>query len=376
MGNTSSSPVIPKTMKRWVLVQVNDDLAKAELRLEEVDVPSPGSGEVLIQVCAAPVNPSDYGVWSRARPVTEPEPIGNEGSGVVVASGGGLYANSCIGCKCGFTSNVKGSNAYAEYVIVNALRGVYCLPDTVPLKDAASHFVNPYTAYGFLETVRSRHVVTKSSKIPGFVHTAACSQLGKMLVKLTQQEGNMTLINVVRRQEQAETLLALGAEHVIVTQGDTWESELKKLIKQYGIQFAFDAVAGELTGKILSLLPNRATMFVYGRLSNKGCAEIQPLDLIYRRKKLEGWFLGAWSTNGGMLAAARRLKGATAVVHVGLDPKKGNGWARSQYEDCSMETMFDRFGDLLANGFTGRKLRIVMNESDTAIENGESEESA
>ena len=33
------------------------------------------------------------------------------------------------------------------------------------------------------------------------------------------------------------------------------------------------------------MLPSRGTVFVYGRLSNQACSNIQPLDLIYRKKK-------------------------------------------------------------------------------------------
>jgi len=362
MGNSPSlTAPIPTTMRRWVLVQVDKDLSKAQLQLETVAVPKLKSGEVLIKVCAAPVNPSDYGIWCRDRPVTDPEPIGNEGSGVVLQSGGGLYANSCVGSNVGFTCNVKGSNAYAEYVIVNALKGVYILPSTVQVKDAASHFVNPYTAYGFLDTVRARHVVSSTSPVPGFVHTAACSQLGQMLVKLCAKE-NIVLINVVRREEQATKLRALGATHVVVTKGDGWENELKQLIKEHGIQFAFDAVAGDMTGKILSILPKKGTIFVYGRLSDQACSGIQPLDLIYMRKKIEGWFLGSWATSGGMFAAQRRLKGATSVVHAGL--ADSDGWSRSEFEDCTIEDMQTKFLDFFNNGFTGRKLRIVMDGGD------------
>ena len=360
MGAASSTPTVPKTMKRWVLVQADKDVSKQQLQLETVPTPTPTSGQVLIQVAAAPVNPSDYGIWSRDRPVTTPEPIGNEGSGRCLLSGGGLYANSCVGTNVGFTCNVKNNSAYSEYVVVDALKGVYILPDNVPVNDAASHFVNPYTAYGFLDTVRSRHCVSSTSKLPGFVHTAACSQLGQMLVKLCLKE-NVTLINVVRREAQAETLRKLGATHVVVTTGDTWEEELKTLIKTHGIQLAFDAVAGAMSGKILTLLPKKGTLFVYGRLSNQGCSEIQPLDLIYMQKKLEGWFLGSWVRQGGMFATQRRLKGATNCVHAGLAEKEG--WCQSQFEDCTMEDMHGKFLEFCANGFTGRKLRIVMGES-------------
>ena len=52
-------------------------------------MPKPRSGELLIKVAAAPINPSDYGVWRNSKPERCPLAIGNEGSGVVVASGGG-----------------------------------------------------------------------------------------------------------------------------------------------------------------------------------------------------------------------------------------------------------------------------------------------
>jgi NADPH:quinone reductase len=171
---------------------------------------------------------------------------GKEGSGIVVASGGGVYANSVVGKHVGFITNVKGEGSYAEYTCVNALEGVFPLPDQVEVADAASHFVNPYTAYGFLDTVRNRH---SGKGRPGLVQTAAASQLGQMLVKLCKQE-KMTLINVVRREEQAETLRALGAEHVIVSSEDGWEEKLKDLVKEHKIQIAFDAIAGEMSGKV------------------------------------------------------------------------------------------------------------------------------
>ena len=52
---------IPKKMKRWVLVKPHKDIMQAKVEVEEVDVPTPQKGEVLIRVSASPVNPSDYG---------------------------------------------------------------------------------------------------------------------------------------------------------------------------------------------------------------------------------------------------------------------------------------------------------------------------
>ena len=70
------------------------------------------------------------------------------------------------------------------------------MPAEVAIEDAASFFVNPYTAVGILDTVRST-----GSK--AFVHTAAASQLGQMMVKLAKEDGDLTILNVVRREAQA-----------------------------------------------------------------------------------------------------------------------------------------------------------------------------
>eukprot|EP00971_Amphidinium_carterae_P006535 128858-Amphidinium_carterae.1 len=38
---------------------------RVKIQVEETEIPKPKPGEVLVRVAAAPVNPSDYGVWKR-----------------------------------------------------------------------------------------------------------------------------------------------------------------------------------------------------------------------------------------------------------------------------------------------------------------------
>ena len=57
------------------------------LAFEEYDVPSPGPGEVTIEVRAAGVNPADHKHAARGGPQDFPKPIGYEVSGVVTALG-------------------------------------------------------------------------------------------------------------------------------------------------------------------------------------------------------------------------------------------------------------------------------------------------
>ena len=86
----------------------------------------------------------------------------------------------------------RGQGAYSEYVTVDALKGAFAMPDDLPVEAAASFFVNPYTAYGIFDTA-------KSHGAKAFIHTAAASQLGQMLVKLMNGDpsNKIELINVV-----------------------------------------------------------------------------------------------------------------------------------------------------------------------------------
>ena len=52
-----------------------------------------------------------------------------------------------------------------------------------------------------------------------------------------------------------------------------------------------ECVGGETTGKLLECLPSRSTIIFYGALSEKGCCEIDPLLLIGRSYKIEGFVL-------------------------------------------------------------------------------------
>ena len=55
---------------------------------------------------------------------------------------------------------------------------------------------------------------------------------------------------------QAEILRGHGATHVVVTGGNEgWKEELKAMIKETGATVAFDAVAGEMCGDLMGVLP-------------------------------------------------------------------------------------------------------------------------
>ena len=351
MGGTASKDV-PKTMKRLEVKEMNEDLSKVQIGITNVDVPIPRSGQVLVKMVSAPINPSDYGGWKRPTASGKAPLMGKEGSGIVVASGGGIKANSIVGKRVGVI--LESGGTYSQYCVADAMTGCFNIPDQVATEDVASFFVNPYTACGFVDTV-------KGMGQSGFVHTAAASQLGQMLVKLCKKE-KITLINVVRRQEQADLLKSLGAENIIISSEDDWEKQLQTKMSELKISTIFDAIAGDNTGTMVACLPSSGTCFVYGGLSGKGCCNINPMDLIYKKKKVTGWFLTGWLRDSGTLKLLSRIRWSTSLVMPAL--VKG-GWAESKFDDCSMEEMWPKFLEMWnGGGFTNKKLRIRMDKEE------------
>ena len=84
--------------------------------MEEVDLPTPGPGQVLVKMVAAAVNPSDEKDLLTVKEVNLPKVFGREGCGVVVGSGGGVMAGRMVGKKVGVCSLEGGT--WQVYTIV------------------------------------------------------------------------------------------------------------------------------------------------------------------------------------------------------------------------------------------------------------------
>ncbi|CAB9514767.1 Enoyl-[acyl-carrier-protein] reductase, mitochondrial [Seminavis robusta] len=354
-ASTATTFTIPETMKRLVVTSFGATVKESKIEIQtDVPVPKPASDEILIKMVAAAVNPSDYGKWKGSNNNSdEPLAMGLEGSGIVVATGGGLMTKRVkIGDKVAVVGPTKKQGTYSEYIVMAATEGIFSLGDKIPVEDAASYFVNPFTAIAILDTA-------KNAGAKALVHTAAASQLGQMMVKLTKSEGAnaMKIINVVRREEQATLLKELGAEHVVVTSEDNWKETLKAKVEELQATVAFDAVAGEQAGDILTALPKKGTLFIYGALGGT-VSGIDPIQLIYQEKQVKGFLLTPWVKAGGLLMSVPRMVVAGRKVNAGL--LTNGGWSSSQFKDTTMEKLQSDVVELLENKATGQKMRLRM----------------
>ena len=139
-----------------------------------------------------------------ALPPPLPATVGFEG-GIIDAAGAKVS-----GCTVGqrvVPLGVRGT--WCEYVLVspNQLIPVH---DHVNDQTAAQFIVNPVTAWVML--------TSELNLQPGdWLQTAAGSTLGQLVIQLGQMKGFKT-INLVRRREQVDELLALGADAVVCTE--------------------------------------------------------------------------------------------------------------------------------------------------------------
>ncbi len=252
------------------------------LEVAERTVPEPGSGQVLIQVKASPVNPSDliFLGGHNPNPRKLPSTPGFEGAGIVIKSGGGTASDALVGKNVSFRSRPDGDGAWAEYAITDAER---CIPllANVAFEAGAMLQVNPLTAWTLVDSAqKAGHKFA--------VQNAAASALGRMVVKFAAKR-KLGLINIVRKDEQAAILKELGAQHVLNSQAADFEDELKSLCREWNATVAFDAIAGGAANQLLRAMPRHSELWSYGGLSEQPL-QIEPMILIYEQKAVRGFW--------------------------------------------------------------------------------------
>jgi NADPH:quinone reductase len=291
-----------------------------ELSLAEVTVPEPKDQEVLVRIEAAPINPSDMALLlpgadlttlrsagTPDRPIVTariPErvlpsltarsdismPVGNEGAGVVVRAGAAPEAQALLGK----TVAVLGGEMYGQYRCL-AVAQCLLLPEGATAADGASCFVNPLTALGMVETMRSEGH-------RALVHTAAASNLGQMLQRICAADG-IALVNIVRKDDQVKLLKTMGATYVCNTESETFRADLTDALAATGATIAFDAIGGgKLAGQILQCMElalNRTAKSYsrYGSSTHKqvyiyGGLDMGPTE--FNRNFGMTWSMGGW----------------------------------------------------------------------------------
>ncbi|TFV60957.1 zinc-binding dehydrogenase [Mycobacterium sp. PS03-16] len=231
--------------------------------LEEVPIPRPGPGEVLVKVAFCGICHSDLSLINgtfpaQAKVVTQ----GHEASGTIAALGAdvtgwevgdrvvvaaGRPCLECANCRRGDVANCLQirlmafayDGAWAEYTVAQAF-GLTRVPDNVPLEQAAILADAVSTPYGAV--VRTGKVGIGES-----VGVWGLGGVGTHIVQLARLVGAVPIVAVDINPAVLDRALALGADHAFESTDPQLRDKILEVTGGRGLDVAFDAVGLKTT---------------------------------------------------------------------------------------------------------------------------------
>ena len=247
------------------------------LRLEQLAVPRPGPGEVLIKVAYAGVNRPDviqrqgfYPPPAGASPLP-----GLEVSGTIAALGEGVTAWIPGQRVCALTPG----GGYAEYCVAPA---GHCLPvpDSLALDEAAAL---PETLFTVWHNVFERGYAREGETL--LVH-GGTSGIGTMAIMLGKHFG-LTVVVTCGGADKCAAALKVGADHAIDYKAQDFVAEVARITGGKGVHVVLDMVAGDYVPRNLQCLGDdgrHVTIAVQGGMQ----ATIPMIEVMRRRLTLTG----------------------------------------------------------------------------------------
>ena len=324
--------MIPQTMKAIVV----EELGGTEvLKVQDVAVPQPRKGQVLLKVSSVGLNFADI-LAVRGEYLTRtrtPYTPGMEFSGTVVALGEGV-----TGLEVGqLVAGLGGSGAFAEYATIHA-GACLPIPSALNPREAAALPVSFYTAYFALRTlgrVQEKEVVWVE---------AAAGALGTASIQLAKAM-NCTVIATASTEAKLELAKSLGADAVIL--GD--DPELRQKILEFapkGVDVYLSVAGGSGFQDRLSVMNHVGRVMVIGNASREQ-ANLNPTMLMKKNVAV----IGVWLTP--FMGIPEEMQAATAFIY----PLLESGKVKPQIGQVfSLEEAGKAFEFVLSRASTGKVL--------------------
>jgi NADPH:quinone reductase-like Zn-dependent oxidoreductase len=210
------------------------------IKAEDIDIPIPGPGEVLVKVHAAGVGPWDGWIRSGHSALPQPLPLtlGSDLSGVVESIGPDVVGFSVGDAVYGVT-NPRFIGSYAQFAIAEASM-IGHKPNTIGDVEAASIPVIAVTA--------RQALFDHAGLQPGqtvLIHGAA-GNVGAYAVQFARKAG-LTVI-ATTGTDDIETVRSLGADQIIDYHTERFDEVVK------GVDAVIDLVGGESQTRSFSVL--------------------------------------------------------------------------------------------------------------------------
>ncbi|MFO1077723.1 MAG: quinone oxidoreductase [Planctomycetota bacterium] len=251
-------------------IRIHETGGPERLWLEELPVPTPARGEVVVRHRAIGVNFLDCYHRSGLYPLPGlPSGIGSEGAGVVEAVGPGVD-RLAPGARVAYAGGV----APGSYCLLRAVPAWRL----VPVPDA----VNDTTAAAvLLKGLTAEFLVRRLFRVgPGhraLVHAAA-GGVGLLLCQWLRHLG-ASVFGVVSTRAKAELAAANGCHHPIVSGEEDFVAAVRAITKDKGVDVVYDSVGKATIGASMRCCKRRGTLVSYGN-SSGAPDPIAPGDLM------------------------------------------------------------------------------------------------
>ena len=245
-------------------IRIHETGGPEVLRFDDVEIGTPGPGEVLVRHTAIGVNFIDTKYRKGDYPADLPVILGNEAAGVVEAIGDGV-TEVAVGDRVAYGVGPPGADA--EYRVMPP-RNLVVLPDTIDDKTAAAMMLKGLTA----------HYLARGSYVAGAGETvlvqAAAGGVGTILCQLLSLAG-ATIIGTVSSDEKARQAAAHGCTHPVVHTKEDLSERVRAITDGEGVSVVYDSVGKDTFETSLKCLRRRGTMVSFGTASGP----IPPFDL-------------------------------------------------------------------------------------------------
>jgi NADPH2:quinone reductase len=271
-------------MRAWQVHELGDP--QEVLKLEEVEEPEPGPGEVVVKVEAAALNFFDT-LLCRGEYQERPElPFtpGGEATGTISAVGEGVDLEE--GLRVIATPFPSGG--YAEKVTVPAQGGVFPIPDTMPPEAAAAMHVAYQSAFCGLHR---RANLSEGETV--LVHAGA-GGVGSAAIQLARAAG-ARVISTAGGDEKVEICRKLGAEIVVDYEQENFVDAVKEATEGRGADVIFDPVGGDVFDLSRRCVAFEGRIVIVGFTSGR-IAEAPTNHLLVKNYSVVGLHWGLYNT--------------------------------------------------------------------------------
>jgi succinate semialdehyde reductase (NADPH) len=304
------------------------DAAPGSLRVEQIPIPEPLDGEILVRVSACGVCHTDLHVMRGEVAFPLPAVLGHEISGTVAALGPGVSGPSpgtrvasafimpcgrCQACAAGrddLCENFFGLNrlrgtlydgttrlrradgspismysmaGLAEYSVVPAT-DVFALPEALPLLESSVLGCAMFTAYGAIKNAADLRAGER-------IAVVAAGGVGLSLIQVARAFGASQIIAIDVRDDKLEMARRLGATDIINSTSGEVVARVRDLTEGRGVDVAFEVLGrAETFVQAFEVVRDGGRMVAVGIAPGRTAAPIEITRLVRRGIRIIGSF--------------------------------------------------------------------------------------